>query len=311
MGKVYFGQEEADHIFEELIVLDMDLDEDPLAFGPKRLNNKIALVRGMLSRCERVYLDVSQQLHAMKRSLKIETLTLDLAKKNLFANDPETRAGKSVSDREAIAAGKLHTEMMEVHDLEMAVESLSAVWMAIKTKRADLKDIEGRLKDQFRLCQEEIGLGSRWGSRAIGDFDLTPGIADQTEISNVTDLLQGVDEEIHLGKAEGTWEDPPEAEVDGDVDISVSEEEKLVLGETKIEETEIEDTSETAEKAVDAVEDDLDLETLLPPTTTPEELDAFMNQELVEPPKKKAQSKKMEVVEDDGLEDILATFEKE
>ena len=308
MSNVYFGQEEADHIFEELIDLDMELDEDPLAFGPKRINNKIALVRGMLSRCERVFLDVSQQLHAMKRSLKIDTLTLDLARKNLFANDPETRAGKSVADREAIAAGKLQQEMMTVHDLEMAVDSLSAVWMAVKTKRADLKDIEGRLKDQFRLCQEEIGLGSRWGSRVVGELDLTPGIADQTEISNVTDLLQGLDDEIHLGKAEGTWEDPPEPEEETEEDAKV---EVSVFEETVIEETVVEDVGELAGKAVDAIEEDMDVETLLPPTTTPEELDAFMNQELVEPPKLKVKSKKMEVVEDEGLEDILATFEKE
>jgi len=295
MSNVYFGQEEADHIFEELIVLDMELDEDPLSFGPKRLNNKIALVRGMLSRCERVFLDVSQQLHAMKRSLKIDTLKLDLAKKNLFANDPETRAGKSVSDREAIAAGKLQQELMDVHDLEMAVESLSAVWMAVKTKRADLKDIEGRLKDQFRLCQEEIGLGSRWGSRAVGDIDLTPGIADQTEIANVTDLLQGMDAEIHLGKAEGTWEDPDETgegpEIGPEIGVEKTFDKETVIG---IPTTE-----------------NLDVETLLPPTTTSEELDVFMNQDLVEPPKKKVKSKKMEVVEDSSFEDILATFEKE
>jgi len=292
MSHVYFGQEEADIIFEELIVLDMELDEDPLSFGPKRINSKIATVRGMLSRCERVFLDVSQQLHAMKRSLKIDTLTLDLAKKNLFANDPETRAGKSVSDRDAITAGKLLSEMMKVHDLEMAVDSLMAVWMAVKTKRADLKDIEGRLKDQFRLCQEEIGLGGRWGSNVVGDMDMKPGIADQTEIATVTDLLKGMDEEIHLGKHEGTWTDPPEQEE--------TEEGGGVL---------VKDNDKTLDTVID--EDfDLDVETLLPPTTTPEELDVFMNQELVEPLKKQAKPK-TEVVEDQGIEDILATFEKE
>jgi hypothetical protein len=27
----------------------------------------------------------------------------------------------------------------------------------------DLKDIQGRLKDQLKLCQEGLGLGRRWG----------------------------------------------------------------------------------------------------------------------------------------------------
>jgi hypothetical protein len=33
----------------------------------------------------------------------------------------------------------------------------------VRIKRADLKDIQGRLRDQLKVCQEEIGLGGRWG----------------------------------------------------------------------------------------------------------------------------------------------------
>lgn len=39
---------------------------------------------------------------------------------------------------------------------------------AIKSKRADLRDVQGRLRDQMRLCQEEVGLGGKWGSKAVG-----------------------------------------------------------------------------------------------------------------------------------------------
>lgn len=298
MSKVYFGQEEADHIFEELMPLDMELDEDPLSFGPKRINNKFALVRGMLSRCERIFLDVSKQLHAMKRSLKIKTLELDLAKKHLFATDPETRAGKSVADREAIASGKLHQTTMEVHDLEMAVESLMAVWSIVKTKRADLKDIEGRLRDQHRLCQEEIGLGARWGSRAVGDVKLTPGIGNQSEISAMTEMLEGVDAEIHLGKADGTWKDPIEMD---DLDEDSEEEEE---------------TEETSESVTDKIIDETEslvetpVEELLVPTATTEETDSFLKQEVVAP-KKPAPKKKTKILEDEDLSSILDMFENE
>jgi len=298
MSNVYFGQDEADIIFKELIDLDMELDEDPLSFGPKRINNKISFVRGMLSRCEREFLDVSQQLHTMKRSLKIDTLKLELAKNNLFANDPETRAGKSVSDREAIAAGKLHQEMMNVHDLEMAVDSLTAVWMAVKTKRADLKDIENRLKDQFRLCLEEVGLGAHWGTRNIGDISLNPGLADQAKISDLTDLLNGVDVEINLGKVEGSWEDPEDPE---------DPEELETVDTFDVDE---EDSGDVVKDAIDSITPDLDVETLLPPQSAQEDLDAFLNQELVEPKKKKTKVKP-EILEDDGIEDILSTFESE
>jgi hypothetical protein len=35
----------------------------------------------------------------------------------------------------------------------------------IKSKRADLRDIQQRIRDQMKLCYEEIGIGGRWGSK--------------------------------------------------------------------------------------------------------------------------------------------------
>jgi len=215
---------------------------------------------------------------------------MDLAKKHLFATDPETRAGKSVADREAIASGKLHQTTMEVHDLEMAVESLMAVWSIVKTKRADLKDIEGRLRDQHRLCQEELGLGARWGSKVVGDIDLTPGIANQSEISDMTEMLEGVDAEIHLGKANGTWKDPIEMDDEDDEDET---EETVDTVTDKI----IDDIIEEADTIVETP-----VEELLAPTATKEETDSFLKQEVVAP-KKPAAKKKIKVLEDEDLED--------
>jgi hypothetical protein len=37
----------------------------------------------------------------------------------------------------------------------------------IKAKRTDLKDLQGRLRDQLKLCQEQISLGQRWGSKTF------------------------------------------------------------------------------------------------------------------------------------------------
>jgi hypothetical protein len=37
----------------------------------------------------------------------------------------------------------------------------------IKAKRTDLKDLQGRLRDQLKLCQEQIALGQRWGSKTF------------------------------------------------------------------------------------------------------------------------------------------------
>ena len=49
--------------------------------------------------------------------------------------------------------------------MSSVLEDLEALMTVIKSKRADLKDIQGRIKDQINLCREEIGLGGRWGSK--------------------------------------------------------------------------------------------------------------------------------------------------
>lgn len=184
--------------------MDVQLDADPLVYGPKRLNGKVALVRSLLSRCERIFLDISQMLAKYKRGLRAAQLDLDLAKKHLLATDPEVRAGRAVSERDAIATGKLKSEVALLAACEHAVEDLDAILNVVKAKRSDLRDIQGRLKDQVRLCQEEIGLGGRWGSKSPRDIELEPGqgVADGSDVEDVNALIaevrRVVDDEVHL-----------------------------------------------------------------------------------------------------------------
>ena len=195
-----FTKQEADRIYTELGQLYVELDTDPLAYGPKRLNSLTADARAMLHRCERLFLEVSQKLHNNKREFRIKSTVLDLAKKDLFANDPETRAGRSVGDRDAIATGKLKAESHLVHLLDVSVQDMEAILAVIKAKRADLRDTQNRLKDQIRLCQEEIGLGDRWGSRVPNAGDLKTHLS-VVSTSDLNDLIGTVDGEIHLQEA--------------------------------------------------------------------------------------------------------------
>ena len=43
-------------IYERLAIMQVELDPDPLAFGPKRLHAKVAETRSMLPVTERMYL---------------------------------------------------------------------------------------------------------------------------------------------------------------------------------------------------------------------------------------------------------------
>lgn len=205
-------------IFDELAKLEVQLDSDPLIYGPKRLNQKTALIRKMTTQCERMFLDAAQKHAQYKRSQRAADLILDMSMKHLLANDPETRAGRAVSEREAIASGKLKTEVQEVAAAKQAIEDLEAVISVIKAKRSDLRDIQGRLRDQMRLCQEEIGLGNRWGSKNPRGVELQPGqgYADGTDTSAIDDVIAAVrqagDAEMHL-KAEVDHTDTEAEEV--------------------------------------------------------------------------------------------------
>jgi len=151
-------------VYAELATLHVELDDDPLLYGPKRLNAKVAKTRTMLTRCEQIFLELSRRLHWCQRELRKQNTLLEMAKQDLLANDPEVRAGRNIADRDAIAAIKLRTQIEQVHKLETASTDLETVLAVVKVKRLDLKDLQNRLKDQIKLCQDEIGLGSRWGA---------------------------------------------------------------------------------------------------------------------------------------------------
>lgn len=194
-------------VYEELASMDVQLDADPLQFGPKRLNGKIALTRKHLSRAGALLLEASR-LHAYyKRAHRRAEVILEFAKKDLLANDPETRAGRAVSEREAIATGKLKDETEDVYTCEYAVEELDAVIRILRAKQSDLKDIQGRIRDQMKICAEEIGLGQKWGSKVPAAPDLVPGqgfatAADVEAMEDVIDSVRGIrmdddDDEVH------------------------------------------------------------------------------------------------------------------
>ena len=172
-------------VFSRLTTMEVPLDADPLQFGPKRLNGKVAGARGMLTECEGIYLKVSlwlQKYRAAHRTLEME---MDLAKKHLYANDPEVRSGRNVADRDALATMKLRDQARALSAVAQSQADLEAMLTVVKAKRADLKDVQGRIRDQMKLCHEEIGLGGRWGTKpAPGtqapDLNESPNVDVQT-----------------------------------------------------------------------------------------------------------------------------------
>jgi len=233
-------------IFTALAAMEVSLDGDPLAHGPKRMNAKIAVCRNHLDRCQQIYLQMSNDLHVLNRAMRLAKVEFDLRMQDMLTNDPETRAGRSVRDREAIATMKLRDERESMATIESSISDLDAVMTVVKAKRDDLKDILGRIRDQLKLCQEEIGLGGRWGtapapgqrvpSRAqasgvdpsiLAILDETPGegeasLTDLERIVNASLAAQGrADAETHAAVEDEQLPPPPAEIVVSDiVDVS-------------------------------------------------------------------------------------------
>lgn len=223
-------------IYAVLLEMEVELDADPLQFGPKRLNRKVAEARGMLTECEGLYLKVSLWLQKYRSAHRTLELEIDIQKKHLFANDPEVRAGRNVADREALATMRLQDQVREISSVAKAQENLEYLITAIKSKKADLKDVQGRLRDQIKLCQEEIGLGQRWGSKpAPGikapNLDEAPNVDRQT-LKDLHEMFTGT----------GVLDPDLAAAVsDTPLDVEDSETESVVLEGSGLVEEEVDD----------------------------------------------------------------------
>ena len=175
----------ANRIFAVLSNMEVTLDYDPISHGPKRMNAKIAECRNHLDRCQQIYLQVSNDLHALNRAQRQAKVAFDLQMQDMLSYDPETRAGRSVRDREAVATMKLRVEREAISNMDLSISDLDSVMIVVKAKRDDLKDTLGRIRDQLKLCQEELGLGGRWGSAPVSG----QRVPDRNEGSGVDPLV--------------------------------------------------------------------------------------------------------------------------
>ncbi len=175
-------------IYTRLSTMDVSLDTDPIEFGPSRLSNKIAEVRSFLSQTEKTFLEVSQNLHKYKRDLLVSETQYNLEQTQLLANDPHVRSGRSQQEREALASTQLVHIQSKINDCKLAVHDLEDVLKVIKAKRTDLKDLQGRIRDQLKLCQEAISLGQRWGMKV--DRNVAGGVLSVEQETGGDVLIQ-------------------------------------------------------------------------------------------------------------------------
>lgn len=202
--------ERIERTYAELKRMEIRLDPNPIEYGPKRFNNRIAQVRAMLTRLEQLFLQTSEDLHYFKRQISSRNALYELEKRDLMVNDTRVRVGRSQGEREALADVQLRNEIEEIQKLQMAASDLESLMVVIKAKRTDLKDIQGRMREQMKLIEHDIGMGARWGNNAPPSFT-------NESVNKLDGLLADVDSSLGIvDDGTGAPHDPLEEEEDGE-----------------------------------------------------------------------------------------------
>jgi putative protein kinase ArgK-like GTPase of G3E family len=97
---------------------------------------------------------------------------------------------------------KLISEKMR---LQCDIAEIDDLMTVVKAKRSDLRDTQSRLRDQIKLCHDEISLGSRWGDKKP-TIQLTPQIVSQSnDKAELDDILDHLEDDFNAKN----WEKEP------------------------------------------------------------------------------------------------------
>lgn len=182
-------QERITSVYEELKNMEVFLDPNPIEFGPRRFNNRIAQVRALLTRLEQLYLQASEDWHFFRRQITSRTTIYELEKRELMVNDPRCRMGRHQGERGDLADVQLRPQIEEIRELELAAYDLETLMTAIKSRRTDLKDTQLRMREQMKLIEHDLGMGARWG-------DAAPPMAVSREPDELDTMLNNVDSKL-------------------------------------------------------------------------------------------------------------------
>lgn len=165
-----------DHL-EDLEVLDQDwleqsyssleafvleLDANPLDYGPSRLVEKIHRLRYMQNEVEKM---ITKAAHALSRVeqhiLSLEAI-YDTEKDYLLATDPHIGSGRSAADRQARVNVKLRKLVGKIRDAQAQKMALTTIHGLLLSKRSSLNATNSQINAQIKLINQEISLGAKW-----------------------------------------------------------------------------------------------------------------------------------------------------
>lgn len=153
-------------IFDRISELNIELDDDPIARGPKFLNNMVALCRNYTNEVQNFSRECHMHIRDVEHKLRIAKTDYELQFNDLMANDPEVRALRSHSkaDREAVANTRLSALQEEINSLELSLSDLGHVNTVITSKLHEFRDVNRDIRLQMQIIQAEIKIGAMWGN---------------------------------------------------------------------------------------------------------------------------------------------------
>jgi hypothetical protein len=210
------------HVYGEMKKMNIHLDDNPIEYGPKRFNHKIAQTQAMLSRLEQIFLQVSEDLHWFKRHMTVKKAIFEMERKELLATDMGVRSAPNQTLRDALVDSKLSDSIREIQDLEVKAQDLEMLMIVIKAKRTDLKNTQGRLRDQLKLIEHDIHMGAQWGRSTPPSSGSFRHVSES--VSDIDNLLASVDQDGGFSSKDSSSEE--DSALDSEEE---SEEEILVV----------------------------------------------------------------------------------
>jgi len=306
--------------YTELKDMEVKLDSNPIEYGPKRFNNKIAKVRAMLNRVEQIFLQTSEDLHYFQRIINAKRTLYELEKRDLMINDPKCRVGRSQGEREALADVQLRDELEKLGTLELAAQDLETVMVSIKSRRTDLKNAQSRMRDQMKLLEHDLSMGARWGNSSgpsgdtAGTQELDTLLMAVDNDMGITGLTDDEDEEEEDDESPAETEEETEETIVDDAKHDpaphVEPEPVLIFGEDDPdEEMEAKEDEEAAQELEDLIPTE-DAEGTLPGKEhSTESVDGFLDAlDNLDDETEVEVSDQSNSAADEGIEDLIASF---
>jgi len=169
-----------DRSYKSMEGFTVELDPNPIEFGPGRIVEKIHQLRNFQNRVRDMDLQASRDLSRVRRLKSHLEASYNAHRDHLLSTNLNVRVQKSAGDRVAMVNVHLPNLVQALEGLKIQEQQLVGFLAAVKTTTSNLRDTDRQINAQIRLVGQEISLGAQWMSGGMID-PKTRGVQDKIE----------------------------------------------------------------------------------------------------------------------------------